>query len=312
MSSLKIILPGGAGLVGQNLVPRLKAQGYENIVIIDKNAHNLRILQKMHPETTCICSDLSKPGEWNNFFSDAHIVIMLQAQIGGFNEKDFIKNNEVATKNILQTCKQHRGLRLIHISSSVVASTADDLYTKTKRKQEKMVLDSGIICPILRPTLMFGWFDRKHLGWLSRFMRKVPIFPVPGNGRFVRQPLYVVDFCNIIIACVKDIKFNGIYNISGQQRIFYIDLVNHIKRHSGSSSLILKIPYYLFYSLLLIWALFDKNPPFTIKQLSALVAGDEFEVIDWETLFGIEATPLESALVETFNHSDFSAIELEF
>ena len=26
--------------------------------------------------------------------------------------------------------------------------------------------------PMLRPTLMFGWFDQKHLGWLSRFMAK--------------------------------------------------------------------------------------------------------------------------------------------
>jgi len=34
---------------------------------------------------------------------------------------------------------------------------------------------------------MFGWFDRKHLGWLARFMRKVPIFPVPDRGDFLRN-----------------------------------------------------------------------------------------------------------------------------
>jgi len=31
---------------------------------------------------------------------------------------------------------------------------------------------------------MFGWFDRKHLGWLSRFMKKVPVFPIPGHGHY--------------------------------------------------------------------------------------------------------------------------------
>jgi hypothetical protein len=47
---------------------------------------------------------------------------------------------------------------------------------------------------------MFGWFDRKHLGWLSRFMKKVPVFPIPGHGRYMRQPLYGGrDFANIII-----------------------------------------------------------------------------------------------------------------
>ena len=32
------------------------------------------------------------------------------------------------------------------------------------------ISETGIPCVVLRPTLMFGWFDRKHLGWLSRFM----------------------------------------------------------------------------------------------------------------------------------------------
>ena len=74
--------------------------------------------------------------------------------------------------------KKFKIKQMVHISSSVVESIADDFYTKTKIEQEKIVVDSGIICPILRPTLMFGWFDRKHLGWLSRFMRKVPVFPI--------------------------------------------------------------------------------------------------------------------------------------
>jgi hypothetical protein len=37
----KIVLPGGAGLVGQNLVAFLKEAGYSNIVVIDKHKKNL-------------------------------------------------------------------------------------------------------------------------------------------------------------------------------------------------------------------------------------------------------------------------------
>ena len=33
----KIVLPGGAGLVDQNLVAFLKEAGYSNIVVIDKH-----------------------------------------------------------------------------------------------------------------------------------------------------------------------------------------------------------------------------------------------------------------------------------
>jgi hypothetical protein len=64
--------------------------------------------------------------------------------------------------------------------------------------------------------------------------------------------------------------------------------------------------------LLKIYALFDKNPPFTADQLKALTAGDEFEVIDWEGIFGIKATPLDKAMTETFNDPTYSHIALEF
>lgn len=37
----KIILPGGAGLVGQNLITRLRSKGYNNIVVLDKHKANL-------------------------------------------------------------------------------------------------------------------------------------------------------------------------------------------------------------------------------------------------------------------------------
>ena len=74
---------------------------------------------------------------------------------------------------------------------------------QSKDAQEKLVVESGLPVVVLRPTLMFGWFDRKHLGWLARFMQKTPVFPVPGNGRYLRQPLYAGDFCDIIMACIE-------------------------------------------------------------------------------------------------------------
>ncbi|MFM7524434.1 MAG: NAD-dependent epimerase/dehydratase family protein, partial [Betaproteobacteria bacterium] len=199
----KIILPGGAGLVGQNLIVRLKARGYRDIVVLDKHRANLAVLRSLHPEMTAEYADLAERGDWERHFSQAATVVMLQAQIGGNDYVDFERNNLIATRNLLDVIKGGKDLQLVHISSSVVTSVADDFYTNTKKAQEQMVLESGIRCPILRPTLMFGWFDRKHLGWLSRFMKKVPVFPVPGDGRFLRQPLYVGDFCQIVISCIE-------------------------------------------------------------------------------------------------------------
>jgi len=309
---MKVVLPGGAGLVGQNLVARLRAKGYADIVVIDKHEANLAILKKTQPDVVVELADVSKPGAWQRHFVGADVVVMLQAQIGGIDYQEFVDNNMTATERILEEVRRNPGARLIHISSSVVESVADDFYTNTKKDQEQMVIDSGIECPILRPTLMFGWFDRKHLGWLSRFMAKVPVFPVPGDGRFMRQPLYVGDFCNVIISCIEHDVRKGVFNISGHEQVDYIDIIRQIKRVTRAKARIVKIPYGLFYALLWTWALFDRKPPFTTQQLQALVAKDEFEVIDWPGIFGVPCTPFAQAIDETFNDPVYGKIALEF
>lgn len=176
MNECKIILPGGAGLVGQNLVACLKAKGYKDIVVLDKHRSNLALLKQVQPDIILEYADLAEPGDWQRHFEGAKVVVMLQAQIGGNDYQEFVRNNVDSTRLVLEAIKINKVPHLVHISSSVVKSAANDYYTQTKKIQENMLLDSGIHCPILRPTLMFGWFDRKHLGWLSRFMKKVPVF----------------------------------------------------------------------------------------------------------------------------------------
>lgn len=308
---MKIIVTGAAGLVGQNLVPRLKARGHQ-IVGIDKHPANVRILSALHPDIEVIAADLASDTGWETALDGADVVVVGHAQIGGLVEEEFIRNNQLATEKLLSAIKARGGCRLVHISSSVVNSAAVDWYTETKKAQEAMVRASGLPAVILRPTLMFGWFDRKHLGWLARFMQKVPVFPIPGNGRYLRQPLYEGDFCDIICACVERDFSGGAYNISGQERIDYIDLMRLIKEVTGARAQILTIPVPLFALLLRIYGLVDRNPPFTVKQLHALITPDIFEVIDWPGIFGVRATPLREAMVETFKDPRYANVVLEF
>jgi len=312
MTQKKIILPGGAGLVGQNLVALLKRKGYTNLVVLDKHRANLEVLRKFHPDILIEYADLAEPGAWADHFSGAEAVVMLQAQIGDPQLEPFVRNNITSTRHVLKAIQQHAVPYTVHISSSVVESVANDHYTNTKKEQEKIVLDSGINCVVLRPTLMFGWFDRKHLGWLSRFMQKVPVFPIPGNGRYMRQPLYVGDFCSIIASCLETGINSQVFNITGLEKVDYIDIIRQIKAATHAKAAVVKIPYSVFYGLLKTWALFDKNPPFTADQLQALVAHDEFEIIDWPSIFNVKATPFAKAIDQTFNDPTYSKVVLEF
>lgn len=308
----KIVLTGAAGLVGQNLTVLMKGRADIDLVCIDKHPENCAIFRKVHPGVTLIEADLAKRGDWAEAFSGADVVILNHAQIGALTEEPFIANNVTATRHVLEAARAGNVGRIVHISSSVVNSVADDFYTRSKTEQERMVLDAGLPVMVLRPTLMFGLFDRKHLGWLARFMQRQPIFPVPGSGEYIRQPLYARDFCRIILACVDDFRPGEIHDISGQEKITYIDLIRAVRDACGAKAKIVRIPYTVFWWLLRVYAMVDKDPPFTTRQLEALVIPEEFAVIDWPGLFGVPATGVADALHETYNDPAYSRIVLEF
>jgi nucleoside-diphosphate-sugar epimerase len=310
--TVRIGVTGGAGLVGQNLVPRLKARGFTDIVAIDKHRTNTGILRRLHPDIRVIEADLAADDGWQDAVAACDVVVLCHAQIGGLDPTAFERNNVEATRRLVAAVKAGKPAYLVHLSSSVVESAAADWYTDSKERQERIVVQSGLPHVVLRPTLMFGWFDRKHIGWLARFMQRVPLFPVPGNGRYLRQPLYAGDLCDIIMSCIDQHPAAAAYNISGQEQIGYIDLMHEVKRACGARAEIVTIPYRLFWSLLWTYSLFDRDPPFTTRQLEALVTPDLFEVIDWPGIFGVTATPLRRALEQTFRHPDYSTVVLDF
>ena len=84
------------------------------------------------------------------------------------------------------------------------------------------------------------------------------------------------------------------------------------KKATGAKARIQTIPYGLFWTLLKVNAIFDRDPAFTVGQLKALVTPDVFEVIDWPTIFGVRATPLQEALNKTFRDPVYSHITLDF
>lgn len=312
MQRQKIVITGGAGLVGQNLLVEIVDDPAYDIVVIDKRAEALSVMRELFPSVTAVEADLAEDGDWTDLFAGADAVVQLHAQIGAPTRAPFERNNVLATEKVLAALKEHQVPYLVHASSSVVRSVADDFYTQTKREQEEMVLASGIPGVVLRPTLMFGWFDRKHLGWLSRFMKKIPVFPIPGNGRFMRQPLYVRDFVRVIASSLKIRPVGEIHDVTGVDKVDYVDMIKMIRKAVHARTLLVYIPVWFFGFLLSVWARFDKNPPFTDQQLEALVAGDRFDDTDWHERFGVTPTPLAQAIDETFNDPRYADVVLEF
>ncbi len=307
----RIVVTGAAGLVGQNLVLMLREQGYTNLTAIDKQPGNLALLARLNPGVRTVEADLFQPGPWEKEFEGADAVVALHAQITGLGAEPFVRNNVDASRRVFDAAAAARVPFTVVISSSVVNSVADDDYTRTKRAQQEMFLATGLPGCVLRPTLMYGWFDPKHLGWIARFMEKAPVFPVPGHGRYMRQPLYERDFCRAILWCLENRPVGKLYDLVGHERMDYIDIIREIRRAKGLSTPIVRLPYALFDALLRAYALVSSRPPFTSDQLKALTAGDEFSGVDIQATFGFAPTSIRQGLEETFRHPVYSQYAVE-
>ncbi|HEV7252831.1 MAG TPA: NAD(P)-dependent oxidoreductase [Mesorhizobium sp.] len=296
----RVVVTGAAGLVGMNLIPRLQERGFE-VVAIDKDAQGAALLHRHRPGVPVIEADLARAGGWQEALQGADALVVAHAQIGGNHRQAFRLNNVVATERLFEAAHAAGVTYAVQISSSVVNSRAVDLYTESKKAQEAIARGSDIPCAVLRPTLMFGPHDRKHLGWLARFMARTPVFPVPGHGRHPRQPLYIGDFCGVVLACLEHRVADQSFSISGLERIDFIDLMRLLREALGLRTPIAPVPYPLFRAGLKAYGAVSRKPPFTAQQLDALVTPDLFEVIDWPGLFRVQPTPLRQALRETFS-----------
>src|ERR1700712_4625880 len=148
----KIVITGAAGLVGQNLVLMLQESGYKNLVAIDKQAENLKLVAELSPDIRTVHADLAQPGAWERELEGADALLVLHAQITGKTSAPFIRNNIEASKLVYAAAKRAGIAYTVQISSSGVVSVAQDDYPNTKKAQEKLFLESGLQGSVLRPT----------------------------------------------------------------------------------------------------------------------------------------------------------------
>ncbi len=109
MATRKIVITGAAGLVGQNLLPRLKRKNLGELVAIDKHPKNTAILRQLHPEVRVIEADLSEAGPWQQELEGCTHLMIGHAQIGGLFSEEYVRNNVTATERLLESALRIQG-----------------------------------------------------------------------------------------------------------------------------------------------------------------------------------------------------------
>jgi nucleoside-diphosphate-sugar epimerase len=109
---------------------------------------------------------------------------------------DRVLNN---TATLLSAAREARVPRVVQLSVSNASTSSTLPYFRAKALAEETLSSSGLSYAIVRPTLVFAREDVlvNNIAWL---LRRLPLFVVPGSGRYTLQPVAVEDVAELAVA----------------------------------------------------------------------------------------------------------------
>jgi dTDP-glucose 4,6-dehydratase len=262
-----ILVTGGAGFIGSNFIRYVfENTGFEGkIVNIDKltyagNLENLADINEKYSdryvfERVDICDydrveDIFKrysPDAVVHFAAESHV----DRSIHG--PKDFINTNVNGTFNLIEAARklwQNRSenTRFHHISTDEVYGSLGDTgyfyettpydprspYSASKAASDHLVMSYyhtyGLNVVITNCSNNYGpyQFPEKLIPLMILNMLDEKPLPVYGDGKNIRDWLYVEDHCSGIWAVLNRGKTGEKYNIGGENEWHNIDLVNKL------------------------------------------------------------------------------------
>ncbi len=264
---MTIIVTGGAGFIGSNFIfHMLAAHPEDRIVCLDKltYAGNLSTLKPVMDKPNFrfvkldICNregvyqlfEEEKPDAVINFAAESHVDRSIE------NPSVFLQTNIVGTSVLMDACRTFGGVRFHQVSTDEVYGDLPldrpDLffteetpihtsspYSSSKAGADLLVLaylrTYGLPVTISRCSNNYGpfHFPEKLIPlMIANCLNNKPL-PVYGEGKNVRDWLYVEDHCKAIELILYKGRIGEVYNVGGHNEMTNIDIVKLICHQLG-------------------------------------------------------------------------------
>jgi len=229
MSGKRILVTGGAGFLGINLVRWLLARGYE--------VTSLDLADFDYPERTRIreeIGDIRDRAAVDRAMANQDLVVHTAAALPLYKPADIFSTDVDGTRTVLESAKAVGIRRVVHISSTAVYGIPDHHplyeddrrigvgpYGEAKVQAEDVCFefrDRDMIVPVIRPKSFIGPERLGVFALLYDWAKDGKGFPMIGMGRNRYQLLDVEDLCDSIGLCLEldDATVNDTFNIGAR------------------------------------------------------------------------------------------------
>ena len=183
--------------------------------------------------------DFDKPKLLTEHLRGAHTLYntyWVRFAYGGATFEQAVEN----TKTLFRCATDAGVKKIVHISVTNASETSTLPYYVGKARQEKALVESGVAYAIVRPTLVFGKEDIlvNNIAWL---MRKFPVFPIFGTGRYRVQPVFVEDLASIAAASAREPE-SRVLDAIGPETFSFEELVALIGAKMGRNVRLIHLP----------------------------------------------------------------------
>ena len=243
---MKIFITGGAGFIGSNFILYwVKTHPTDQIINFDKltyagNLENLRAIEG-HPGYTFVHGDICDPKSVLGAMSGADIVVHFAAEShvdrSIMEPAAFVETNVMGTQVLLDAALKNKVARFHHVSTDEVfgalpldsaqkftedtAYNPRSPYAASKAGSDHLVrayaTTYGLPISITNCSNNFGpfQFPEKFIPLAITNLLEGKKVPVYGDGKYVRDWLYVQDHCRAIDVVLEKGKIGETYCVGG-------------------------------------------------------------------------------------------------
>lgn len=236
----KILILGGTGFVGRSLCEKLTEHfGDVRLVVPSRKPQRARHLMTL-PTIQLVAADVHDERQLMPLLQDCDAVINLVAILHG-SAAEFERTHATLPKRLGQACASTGVRRVLHVSALGAAGNAPSNYLRSKSAGELALRAAGLDLTVLRPSVMFGEYDR-FLNVFAQLQSVFPVIPLAGaDARF--QPVWVEDVAQALVVCLSNpLSTLRTFECTGPKVYTLRELVQLAGRWSGHERPVFGLP----------------------------------------------------------------------
>jgi nucleoside-diphosphate-sugar epimerase len=226
----KVLITGGAGFLGINLIRHLLAKDYAlaSLDVEDfdyPERHKIEVIQ----------GDIRNKALLDRAMEGVDFVVHTAAALPLYSPEDIYTTDVEGTRNVLEAARRHGVKRVVHVSSTAVYGIPDHHplyetdklegvgpYGQAKIQAEMLCLEyraRGMVVSIIRPKSFIGPERLGVFALLYDWALTGHNFPMIGSGKNRYQLLDVEDLCEAIqlTLALPEPQVNDTFNIGAAQ-----------------------------------------------------------------------------------------------